>query len=453
MTEKIKVEDNSPIPERGESEIKPEKNSIEQQPKNIFDQKINEFKDKLEDFKRRLNSARYTNEAEAIMKEVAAMAIEARGIMEKAKDSLQSQLEEIKDESLKTQLTEELSDIKLFNNYYSYLYDNGVMTLTPTLWEPDARMETNSDSRYGDYDSLLNKLAHTKEYDEILRAIKERGSSSKSFLFQKSTSYRENRMKGFDIGSLKSEFKDLIDRFPENMKMGVIAQINELVGKFKSTAICACGDTGCWRNKSVGNFTTILGDEIGLEPGKYDFNRDKEKRTIVYTYLDSMVLGDQSSFEENQKKLNEKIRAKEREIELKKEKKEEEMRKQEEKEKEEKKEKSPGFKALLEAAEKISYNDECGGQAVHAFRKHLETIAEYAEKLEALGFEIIVEQKTPDKTYGITEVIIKRGLIKKDIYTAFNDTYRRIDYKDGDTVSKIRNKIETILETAKMFEN
>lgn len=83
--------------------------------------------------------------------------------------------------------------------------------------------------------------------------------------------------------------------------------------------------------------------------------------------------------------------------------------------------KSGAKEKLLLCARKLKYDDGCGGEAIEKFREQLEKIASYADDLEPLGFQIIVDCK-PEK-YGRTLVYLKLNDKKTKIYSKFYDTF------------------------------
>lgn len=106
---------------------------------------------------------------------------------------------------------------------------------------------------------------------------------------------------------------------------------------------------------------------------------------------------------------------------------------------------------LLKAAEKLNYDDDCGGRATSAFRGHLELIAKKAPELEAAGFTIDASL-SPHHMGGATITLSRNG-VTTQLYSMFYDRYS-IQYGGRFFDEKRRpleNLLEIVLLVAKMF--
>ncbi len=76
---------------------------------------------------------------------------------------------------------------------------------------------------------------------------------------------------------------------------------------------------------------------------------------------------------------------------------------------------------LLKAASELRYDDDCGGQAVRAFRKHLEMIAEKVPEFEAAG--LVVECDVRPRHGGGATVKLRKGSQEMQLYSMFYDRF------------------------------
>ena len=76
---------------------------------------------------------------------------------------------------------------------------------------------------------------------------------------------------------------------------------------------------------------------------------------------------------------------------------------------------------LLTAANDLRYDDECGGQAIKAFRSHLKMIAEKVPEFEALG--LTVECDIRPQHLGGAKVKLKNNGQELELYSIFYDRF------------------------------
>ncbi len=425
-----------------------------------FDEALGGFKDRSEDFNKRYRNFDTTRkEKDEIIEDVVSLAMAARKFLEDAKENLPEQIERIEDEAQQEKLRKMLSDIKLFDDYYSFLYERGLTVVTPEMsFSEDNKIQDDVFKHsYSGAEFLENGKTNINEvcerrvidlegYQERIQALQLRLEELRELgevspLFEVGPSLRE-RLKGFSLNEL--DLEKLVGEFPKEMRDGLLGVINDLVKKYSVVAECTCRDGDCYRKAGTRGYFDKLSKQLGIS--KYN-----EENNVLRSYFETLVIGDLSDFFEVYYKHRERLR----EV-VEKEKNKRKAENQAKKAEEEARiakmnEKSEGFGSLLKAAKKINYNDECGGEAVESFRNHLEYIASRALELEAAGYTIRVKQKSPGKVNGNTVVLLERGGTEMEIYGVFNDIYSR-GYNPETTIKRIGQTIDSALMVAKMFK-
>jgi len=103
---------------------------------------------------------------------------------------------------------------------------------------------------------------------------------------------------------------------------------------------------------------------------------------------------------------------------------------------------------LLDAAEKLNYDDKCGGEAISTFKEELKEIANHIEELESAGYTIKV--KCFPESNGGASVHLERNGESVQIYSRFYDQYSRGFNDYG--VYQVRKDIAMALKFPKLFK-
>lgn len=266
-----------------------------------FQNALDVFKKKKEIFEK---SERLSEDEK---EEIISLAMEARKHLDTAQDKISEQLDEIEDEQEKQKLKRMIESIKIFDEYYSYLYDRGVRVITPgEFMEKDrpASIEANygswNDFTDEDLQKILEEDGYSKMMFELQGKIDSLEKNAQELPLLKDTSVNSTRkLSGFYLNNIS--INKIVKQFPESMQEGVLGLLNNLASKFEVVALCDCGDlcsrTQFYRGSWQKEVAKIFDIDVPVD--------EDNLKQVDDLFWGNLVIGDNSNFIDNRKKLKE----------------------------------------------------------------------------------------------------------------------------------------------------